>query len=75
MSTYDPTETYWLPIAKCVETGQIIKEQDLTGHRYTRNQKSWALAAAQRIAANQNARTEYTWHATVREYKPGTNRL
>ena len=49
-----------------------MKVQDLTGHQYTSSQRKWALEAAQRMAANQTARTDKTWTAIVEEYTPGT---
>ena len=69
------TQTYLLPMAYCKDTGQKMKVQDLTGHKYTSSQRKWALEAAQRMAKNQSARTNREWVGIVEEYTPGPNVL
>ena len=68
------SQTYLLPKARCVETGQTIKQQDLTGGRFTHAQRSFAQDAATRLAAQLSARTKQTWVGIVEEYTPSVRR-
>ena len=63
-------QTYLLPKARCPETGQAVKSQDLTGARFTVQQRSMALEVADQIAVKQSARTGRTWVGFVEEYTP-----
>lgn len=68
-------QTYLMPMAYCRATGQKVKGQDLTGHKYTSSQRKWAQEAADRIAAKQTARTEREWVGILETYTPGVNTL
>ena len=41
---------YLLPKARCVETGQTVKSQDLTNNRFTLGQRSQAQEVADQLA-------------------------
>ena len=47
------THTHVLAMARNTTTGQTVKEQDLTGHRYLNNlkQRDWCQQAADKLAA------------------------
>ena len=64
------TIEYLLPMARNTRTGQTVKTQDLSGLRYTQNQRVLADAAADQCAAKMTARTGDTWQGFVREYTP-----
>lgn len=64
-----------MPMAYCRATGQKVKGQDLTGHKFTTAQRKWAQEAADRIAVNQTARTERDWVGVVETYTTGVNKL
>lgn len=61
---------YLLIKARCVETGQTIKAQDLTGARIRLNQKNIAEDLAQQFADRQSQRTRLTWVPIVEKYTP-----
>lgn len=61
-------EKYLLPTARCQETGEVIKQQDLAGGRYKLNERNFAQQAADRLASNLTARTRRDWKARVVEY-------
>lgn len=63
-------DTYLLPKAVNTETRQTVKEQDLTGGRFTHKQRAFAEAAAQRLANNMTLRTGVQWNPMVIEYTP-----
>lgn len=67
------TQTYLLATARCEDTGQTVKQQDLTGARYRTNQRDFALQAAERLAENMTARTGSYWAPRVIEYTPSVN--
>ena len=67
-------QTYLLPVATWEETGQTIKSQDLTGGRYTKQQRNFAEQAADRLAQNLSERTRKTWTGRVVEYTPSVRR-
>jgi len=64
------SEQYLLPMARNTRTGQTVKTQDLTGLRYTQNQRVLAESAADQCAAKMTARTGDTWQGFVRLYTP-----
>lgn len=68
------TTTYLLATARCEETGQTVKQQDLTGARYNTNQRSFAEQAADRLAENMTARTGTYWAPRVIRYTPSERR-
>lgn len=63
-------QQYLLPKARNARTGQTVKQQDLTGARFTLNQRSFALEQAQRLAVNMSQRTGDEWHGFVEVYTP-----
>ena len=67
-------QTYLLPKARCPETGESVKSQDLTGARFTVQQRSMAEEVADQIAAKMTARTGRLWEGTVVEYTPVARR-
>jgi hypothetical protein len=64
------SEQYLLPMARNTRTGQTVKTQDLSGLRYTQNQRVLAESAADQCAAKMTARTGDTWQGFVRLYTP-----
>jgi len=67
-------QTFLLPKARCVKTGQTVKQQDLTGGRFTHTQRVFAQDAANTLAAQMSARTSNQWIAIVEEYTPTVRR-
>lgn len=65
---------YLLPKARCVETGQTVKNQDLTEARFTLAQRSFAEEVATQLAAKMSARTNQTWIGFVERYTPTTRK-
>ena len=61
---------YLLIKARCVETGQTLKAQDLTGTRIKLNQRAIAEDLAQQFADRQSNRTRLTWVPIVEVYTP-----
>jgi hypothetical protein len=63
---------YLLPKARCVETGQTVKSQDLTNNRFTLGQRSQAQEVADQLAVKMQQRTRLTWQGFVQQYKPSS---
>lgn len=63
-------EQYLLIKAKCVETGQTIKAQDLDGTRMRLNQRWIAEERAAKFAERQSHRTGQTWLPILEVYTP-----
>jgi len=64
------SQTYLLPKAYCQETGQTVKTQDLTGGRYSLNQRQFAEEHAGRLAESMTQKTRREWLPLVVEYTP-----
>ena len=64
------SEQYLLPMARNTVTGQTVKNQDLTGTRYTQSQRVLAEDIAGQLALRMTARTGDTWLGFVRLYTP-----
>lgn len=62
--------TYLLPKAVCSRTGQSVKQQDLTGARFTLAQRSLCMEQAEKLAFQMTAKTREPWTAQVIEYTP-----
>ena len=62
--------TYLLPMAKCIETGETVKTQDLSGNRFTVQQRVLAQEVADQIAKKMEDRTNKTWSGFLKEYTP-----
>jgi hypothetical protein len=68
------SEQYLLPMARNSVTGQTVKNQDLTGARFTQKQRVLAEDIAGQLAARMTARTGDTWLGFVQLYTPTTRR-
>ena len=64
------SEQYLLPMARNTVTGQTVKTQDLSGVKYTLNQRVLAETAADQCAAKMSARTGELWQGFVQPYTP-----
>lgn len=67
-------EQYLLPKARNTRTGQTVKQQDLTGARFTLNQRSLCLEQAEKLATNMTQRTGDLWKGFVEVYTPTSRR-
>lgn len=65
---------FLLPKARNLVTGQSVKTQDLTGHRFTPQQRQLAEIAAQDLAAKMTERTGDQWVGFVESYTPTVRR-
>ena len=61
---------YLLAKARNTVTGQTVKNQDLTGARFTLLQRTLADASAQQLADKMTARTGDLWLGFVELYTP-----
>jgi hypothetical protein len=61
---------FLLPKARNLVTGQSVKTQDLTGHRFTQNQRQLAEIAAEDLARKMTERTGDTWVGYTELYTP-----
>jgi len=64
------SEQYLLPMARNMITGQTVKNQDLTGDRFTQRQRGLAEEMSQQLADRMTARTGDTWQGFVKLYTP-----
>jgi hypothetical protein len=67
-------DQYLLPKARCSQTGETVKEQDLSGARFTLQQRSLCELQAQRLADRMTARTGRQWTGFVEQYTPTVRR-
>ena len=63
-------ERYLLCKARNLVTGQTVKDQDLTGGRFSLKQRQLAQYSADLLAAKMTRRTRDTWQGFVEEYNP-----
>jgi hypothetical protein len=63
-------EQYLLVKARNTVTGQTVKNQDLTGGRFTLKQRVLAEDAARQLADKMSARTGDAWLGFVEAYTP-----
>ncbi len=63
-------QQYLLAKARNTVTGQTVKNQDLTGARFTLTQRQLAEASAQQLAVQMSARTGDLWQGFVEQYTP-----
>jgi hypothetical protein len=63
-------QKYLLPKARNTVTGQTVKQQDLTGARFTMAQRVIAEEVAQQLAQKMSHRTGQVWVGLVEEYTP-----
>jgi len=61
---------YLLPMARNLRTGQTVKQQDLAGVRYSRNQLAECQHLADRLAAQLGQRTGDPWEGFCEPYTP-----
>jgi hypothetical protein len=62
--------TYLLPKAINTRTRQTVKQQDLTGSRFTPAQRALCQEQAERLARQMTVRTGEPWLAQIVEYTP-----
>jgi len=67
-------QTFLLAKARNLTTGQTVKNQDLTGARFTHQQRSMAQESADRLADKMEKRTGDPWVGLVEEYVPTVRR-
>ena len=67
-------QRYLIAKARCTETGQTVKAQDLTGARFTLQQRSLAEDSARQLAERMSARTRQHWEGFVEAYTPVARR-
>jgi hypothetical protein len=65
---------YLLAKARNTITGQTVKNQDLTGARFTLQQRVLAEASARQLADKMTARTGDLWKGFVEAYTPTERR-
>jgi hypothetical protein len=63
---------YLLAKARNTRTGQTVKNQDLTGTRFSLGQRSLAEDLARQLADKMTARTGDTWVGFCEAYTPTT---
>ena len=61
---------YLLDKARNTITGQTVKNQDLTGARFTLQQRVLAEDSARQLALKMTARTGDLWQGFVEQYTP-----
>ena len=61
-------------MARNMITGQTVKTQDLTGARFTQNQRKLAEEMSQQLADKMSARTGDQWQGFVQLYTPTQRR-
>jgi hypothetical protein len=61
---------YLLAKARNTVTGQTVKNQDLTGARFTLKQRALAEDSARQLALKMSARTGDAWVGFVESYTP-----
>jgi hypothetical protein len=64
------TAKFLLPKARNTVTGQTVKNQDLTGGRFTLKQRVLAEDSARQLADKMSARTGDLWRGFVESYTP-----
>jgi hypothetical protein len=67
-------EQYLLSKARNTVTGQTVKNQDLTGARFTQAQRSMCQEVADQLAARMTARTGDHWVGFCEAYTPSVRR-
>jgi hypothetical protein len=67
-------QQYLLAKARNTVTGQTVKNQDLTGARFTLKQRTLAEDSARQLADKMSARTGDAWLGFVEVYTPTERR-
>lgn len=65
---------YLLPKARNTKTGQTVKQQDLTGGRFTLRQRSLCQEQADKLANQLSNKTGDNWIGFVEEYTPSVRK-
>jgi len=68
-------EQYLLSKARNTVTGQTVKNQDLTGHRFTLAQRTMCQEVADQLAAKMTARTGESWVGFCEAYTPAVRQV
>jgi hypothetical protein len=66
---------YLLSKARNTVTGQTVKNQDLTGDRFTKAQRSLCQEVADQLADKMTARTGQPWVGYCESYTPTQRRV
>lgn len=61
---------FLLPMARNTVSGETVKQQDLTGTRFTLRQRAMCQEQADRIARKQSELTNEPWQGFVVQYTP-----
>ena len=69
-----PDQKYLIAKARNTVTGQTVKNQDLTGFRYTESQRNTVQQLADVLAEKMSVKTRQTWQGYVEEYTPTERR-
>ena len=67
-------QQYLITKARSTVTGETVKNQDLTGARFTFAQRAMAEESANRLAEKMSARTGDLWFGFVEAYIPSTRK-
>ena len=67
-------EQYLLSKARNTVTGQTVKNQDLTGARFTLAQRNMCQEVADQLAAKMTAKTGDAWVGFCEAYTPSVRR-
>jgi hypothetical protein len=65
---------YLMPMARNTVTKQTVKIQDLTGNRFTLQQRAFAEEQSQQLADRMTVRTGDRWVGFVKTYTPSQRR-
>ena len=68
-------ERYLLSKARNTVTGQTVKNQDLTGARFTLAQRRMCQEVSDQLAMRMTARTGDVWVGFVEEYSPTVRKV
>ena len=67
-------EQFLLPKARNTITGQTVKQQDLSGGRFSLHQRDLCQMQADRLAEQMSAKTRQPWAGFVEQYTPRPRR-
>jgi hypothetical protein len=61
-------QKHLMPAARCIDTRQLVKKQDLSGRRYSVRERETVWLLSQALAEEMTARTRQQWTAEPIEY-------
>lgn len=61
-------QKYLIPQAKNTRTKQLVQEQDLSGRRFTQDQRAECRMVAESLAQRMMTRSPDQWVAVIKEY-------